>query len=149
MRTLILATAAFACASAVQAAPSTVEVAHAWSRPAAANTTGAGFMTLINRGKTPDALVRVESPLAVKVEIHRSSMAGGVMRMERQEKVAVPAGGQVVFAPGGYHLMLLNLKSALKVGDTVPATLTFASGASVKTVFKVGLAAPAMDHMGR
>lgn len=148
MRALILAAAAAAFATAAQAAPATVDVVQPWSRPAAAGTTGAGFMTLVNRGKAPDALVRVDTPLAGKVEIHRSSMEGNVMKMARQDTVPVPAGGQVVFAPGGYHLMLMNLKAALKPGDTVPATLTFASGATVKAVFKVSVTAPmAMDHM--
>jgi hypothetical protein len=54
----------------------------------------------------------------------------------------LPAQGTVTFAPGGYHLMFTGLKRALAIGDRLPATLTFASGARVKTTFVVGLAPP-------
>ena len=125
-----------------------VTVAQPWSRPTAAGTTGAGFFVLKNGGKAPDALVAAESPVARKVEIHRSAMTGGVMRMARQDRVPVPAGGETPFAPGGYHLMLLGLTKPLAPGDKVPLTLTFASGAKLKTELLVGTGAgaPAMDH---
>lgn len=145
MRTLIagLALAALA-APAAYAAP---QVTAAWSRPAAAGTTGAGFMTLTNPGKAPDALVAVESPVARAVEIHRSSMRGGMSAMQKQTRVALAPGGRVLFAPGGYHLMLLGLKQALKTGETVPATLVFESGARVKAEFEVRVSPPpAADH---
>jgi copper(I)-binding protein len=73
-------------------------------------------------------------------------MAGGVARMQRVARVGVPAGGKVTFAPGGYHLMFMGLGRALKTGDRLPATLTFASGAKVEAQFVVGLAPPAGDH---
>lgn len=138
-----LAAALTLAASGALAAP---QVSGAWSRPAAAGTTGAGFLTLSNPDKTADALVAVESPAARKVEIHRSVMSGGVSSMQKLERVALAPGGQVVFAPGGHHLMLLGLKQALKTGDKVPATLVFASGAKVKATFEVRVAAPAAEH---
>lgn len=153
MRHLPLAAAALllAAAHAHAAGPraGTVEVAQPWSRPAVAGSSGAGFMTLINHGRAPAVLTGAESPAAARVEIHRSDMAGGVMRMARQAQVAVPAGGRVTFAPGGYHLMLIGLKAPLKAGDSVPATLTFADGARLKVAFAVGSgqAPAAMDHM--
>lgn len=130
-------------ATSALAAP---QVSGAWSRPAAAGTTGAGFMTLTNPGKTADALVAVESPIARKVEMHRSTMAGGVSSMQKLERLALPPGARATFAPGGDHLMFLGLKQALKTGDTAPATLVFASGARVKAVFEVRVAAPAAEH---
>ena len=129
-----------AFATAAQAAP---RVRAAWSRPAAAGTTGAGFMTLANPGPKADALVSVASPLAREVQVHQSMMHGGVATMHAAPNVPVPAGGAVAFAPGGYHLMFLGLTKALNLGDKVPATLTFASGAKVKASFVVGLTPPA------
>lgn len=130
-------------ASAAVAAVAAPRATLAWSRPAVAGSTGAGFMTLTNPGKAADALVAAQSPLARATEIHRSSMAaGGVMKMEKQAQVEVPAGGAVVFAPGGYHLMFMGLTRALKAGDKVPATLTFASGAKVKAEFEVRVTPP-------
>lgn len=144
MRLPILAAAAAAMlATAAHAAP---KVEAAWSRPAAAGTTGAGFMTLANPDAKADALTAVETPWAGQVQIHESSMAGGVARMQRVDRVEVPAGGRVTFAPGGYHLMFMGLTRALKMGDTLPATLTFASGAKVKASFVVGLSPPADAH---
>lgn len=115
-----------------------VEVVQPWSRPAAAHMTGVGYMTLKNTGARPDALVGVTSPLANKVEIHATSMTGGVMRMTRVAQVTVPAGGQVVFSPGAYHLMLVGLKAPLKAGDEIPAVLAFANGVHLKVDFAVG-----------
>jgi copper(I)-binding protein len=139
--------AALAAASLATTAHAAPKVEAAWSRPAAAGTTGAGFMTVANPGAKADALTAVESPWAGKVQIHESSMAGRVARMKEVARVEVPAGGRVTFAPGGYHLMFLGLTQALKVGDHLPATLTFASGAKVKADFVVGLSAPAEGHM--
>ena len=118
-----------------------LSVSGAWSRPAVAGTNGVGYLVVANTGKA-DALVEVESPLAAKVEMHSSSMAGGVMSMKKEDRVPVPAGGKAVFGPGGYHLMLIGLTKTMKAGDQVPATLTFASGATVKATFVVGLAPP-------
>lgn len=115
----------------------TVEVLQPWSRPAAAGTNGIGYMVLANGGRTADALEKVESPLAARVEMHSSSMAGGVMSMKKEERVPVPAGGRTTFGPGAYHLMLVGLTRTLAPGDQVPATLSFASGARVKVAFTV------------
>jgi copper(I)-binding protein len=140
MKSAILAALALALAAgqSLGATAGQLEAQQPWSRPAVAGTTGAGYMVIANNGKAADVLQSVESPLAARVEIHRMSMAGGVMSMARVATVAVPAGGRVAFAPGGYHLMLLNLKRTLKAGDDVPATLVFASGARVPVRFRVG-----------
>ena len=143
MRIAVAFAAALLAAAPAAAQKPTLTVGEAWSRPAAAGTTGAGFFTVTNSGKAADALVAAESPLAQKVEIHRSSLAGGVMRMSRLDRVPVPgSGGQVTFAPGGYHLMLIGLKKPLAPGDTVPVTLTFASGAKPRVALKVGTGLP-------
>jgi copper(I)-binding protein len=149
MRLLSGVALALTLAASAQAAPAPVAVTGAWSRPAVAGTNGVGYMTLANRGKATEALVAVESPLAATVEMHATSMAGGVMSMARLDRVVVPAGGKVAFAPGAYHLMLIGLTRTVKAGDQIPATLTFASGAKLKTNFTVTMAPPAatMDHM--
>jgi len=124
-----------------------------WSRPAQAGMNGVGFFTVVNAGKTPVTLKSVETSAAGKVEIHQSSTANGVMRMRRQDNgVVIPAGGQVAFAPGGYHLMLLSLKTAQAQGQKVPVTLVFGDGRKVQIDLAVqlvppsGQAAPAGEH---
>jgi hypothetical protein len=143
MRTFLIAATLAAAPAAVAAAAPPVAVTQAWSRPAAAGMTGAGFLTLINRGKAAQSVVGAESPLARRVEIHRSSMDGGIMRMRAETRVAVPAGGQVTFAPGGLHLMLVGLNRSLNIGDRVPVTLALAGGGKVKAELIVGTGPPA------
>lgn len=126
-----------AVAAPALAAPT---VTAAWSRPAVQGATGAGFMTLSSA--KADALVGVETPVAASVQMHQSMMHDGMAMMMAAPSIPIPAGGTVTLAPGGYHLMLLQLRKALNVGDRVPATLTFASGAKVKATLVVGLAPP-------
>jgi copper(I)-binding protein len=95
-------------------------------------------MVLVNHGERPEVLVKAQSPLASHVEAHRSSVAGGVMSMAPQPRVTVPPGGQVAFEPGGYHLMFVGLKRALKAGDRLPVTLIFADGRQISVTFAVG-----------
>lgn len=141
---LILA-AALMGATAAQAAVYRVgllEVSQPWSRPAAAGTNGAGYFTVTNRGKAADALVSAATPAAARVEIHASTMTGGMMKMQKLARLDIPAGKTVTFGPGAYHLMLIGLKTPLKAGDKVPATLVFASGAKISVSFEVRIGAP-------
>ncbi|MDH5352013.1 MAG: copper chaperone PCu(A)C, partial [Betaproteobacteria bacterium] len=73
-------------------------------------------------------LVGVSSPVAGVVEIHQTKMEGGVMRMRPVQAVELPAGKAVELKPGGYHVMLMQVKSPVKEGDTVPLTLVIESG---------------------
>lgn len=113
-------------------------VDYAWSRPAAAGTNGAGFMTLSNRGKRADTLISIESAAAARVEVHQTSIASGVMSM-RHLTTGLPLGpGQaVMFAPGGYHLMFVNLANGTRVGESISAVLIFKSGIRLPVTFPV------------
>lgn len=147
--------AAGAPALAAPAAPS-VEVVQPWSRPAAAGTNGVGYMTVRNTGAAPLTLKAVESPVATRTEMHRTSMRNGVMSMRPEPSVVIAPGQSATFGPSGLHVMLIGLKQPLKVGTRFPATLVFASGARVPATFRVGLspsagaatAAPAPGHAG-
>jgi copper(I)-binding protein len=55
-----------------------------------------------------------------------------------EQGIALPAGAKVVFKPGGYHIMFMELKEPLKQGDMVKGTLTFEKAGSVEVEFKVG-----------
>jgi periplasmic copper chaperone A len=115
-----------------------IVVDHLWSRPAAAGTNGAGFMTVSNRGKRADVLISVQSTAAARVEVHQTTMTNDVMSMKHLT-TGLPLGpGQTVtFAPGGYHLMFVHLAKPSKVGDKIPAELIFRSGARLKVTFPV------------
>ncbi len=90
---------------------------------------GAGYFT-VSGG--PATLESVSSPLASRIELHSSSMAGGVMRMDALPSVKLRAGEIVRFAPGGNHLMIFGLRSDVKTGATVPLDFHFAGGRVVR-----------------
>jgi len=70
-------------------------------------------------------LVEASSPVAGTTEIHEMTMDNGVMRMRQIPGLDLPAGQTVELRPGGYHVMLLNLRQQLEAGQTVPITLVF------------------------
>ena len=123
-----------------------------WSRstPGGAKI-AAGFLTIENKGAAPDRLVGVTGDVAGRVEIHEMAMNNGVMTMRPLDKgLAIEPGKTVKLAPGGYHLMLMDLKSPLKQGDKVPLTLEFEKAGKVELsldVGGVGAQAP-QDHSG-
>ena len=86
-------------------------------------TTSAAFMRLVNSGVKPVTIVSASSSVAARAEIHATRQRDGLMRMAPVGRVPVPAHGDVALAPGGYHLMLIDLKRPLKAGDQVDVTL--------------------------
>lgn len=116
-----------------------LSITNAWSRQTApGQANGGGFMTIGNRAKQADRLIGGSSPVAAKVEIHTMSMDGGIMRMRPLPNgLAVPAGGRLELKPGSHHIMLIGLKSPLRLGTQVPLTLRFQHGGSVTVQLKV------------
>ena len=109
---------------------------------------GGAFFTIENRGQGADKLVRASSPVSASAEIHTMAMEGNVMRMRAIPFLEVPARSTVAFRPGGYHLMLLDLKRPLKQGEKVPVTLTFEKAGSIDIELEVEsmTAMNASDH---
>ncbi|MCU6498436.1 copper chaperone PCu(A)C [Rugamonas sp. A1-17] len=109
-----------------------VTVSEAWVRGtvAAQKATGA-FMTLTS---TQDSrLVGASSPAAGVVEVHEMKMVGDVMRMRQIDGLALPAGQPVQLSPGGYHLMMMQLKQPLANGEKIPLTLEFEDAHKVRS----------------
>lgn len=108
-------------------------ITQAWSRqtPSGAKVAG-GYLTIENKGATADRLVSGSGDVAGRVEIHEMAMDGGVMTMRPLDKgLVIDPGKTVKLAPGGHHLMLMDLKSPLKQGDKVPLTLQFEKAGKV------------------
>ncbi len=97
--------------------------------PDAPPVNSAAYLVLRNAGEADDAIVAVETDVAETVELHTVTMAEGVMRMRQVESIPVPAAGEAVLEPGGYHVMLIGITRPLEEGDTVPLTLRLESGA--------------------
>ena len=103
------------------------KVEGAWVRTAVPGQQGTGaFMRLTAR--QPMQLIGVTTPVAGTAEVHEMKQEGDIMRMRQVAKVNLPAGQAVEFKPGGYHLMLMDLKQALKPGTVVPLTLVLHDG---------------------
>jgi copper(I)-binding protein len=104
------------------AALAQVDVRDAWARPAVPGQMGTGaFMTLTS--KDGARLIGAASPVAGVVEIHEMALENNVMRMRAMSTLELPPGRAVQLKPGGHHVMLMDLKRPLKVGDKVPLEL--------------------------
>jgi len=93
----------------------------------------AAYLTLRNGGDRDARLVAASCPSAGATELHNHIDDNGVMRMRQVKEILVPAHGEVAFKPGGYHVMLIDLKTPLKESDKLAITLVFADGSS-KTI---------------
>jgi copper(I)-binding protein len=103
-----------------------ITVVAPWARATPGGTkVGGAYLELKAAAGAGDRLVSASSPAAGSVEIHEHASEGGVMKMRRIDGLAVPAGASVMLKPGGYHLMLMDLKQPLKQGDKLQLTLTF------------------------
>ncbi|MCB2179954.1 copper chaperone PCu(A)C [bacterium] len=103
-----------------------------WARPGIAGGNSAVFFTIDNQSAVSDNLVLAASDVANAVELHKTTMEDGVMKMTPQEFVPIPAEYTVMFAPGGLHVMLIGLVDDLSVGDTFQVTLEFENHAPVQ-----------------
>ncbi|HVY86451.1 MAG TPA: copper uptake system-associated protein [Caulobacterales bacterium] len=103
-----------------------IELADAWAATTPNGATiGAGYLTIINGSNEADALVGVSSPRAPRVQIHEMTMQGGMMQMRQVARVDLPAGARVVLAPGGYHIMFMDIPRPFIAGQSIPLTLRF------------------------
>jgi copper(I)-binding protein len=134
MKSALLLVSAIVALSACQQ-PKDVSAGKAWVRLAAVpSNPSAAYFTL--KGGPKDAtLTGVSTPAALRSEMHESMNAGGVMSMAPLKLVALRAGGEVTFAPGGKHVMLYGLKAP--AGGSVPLTFTFADGKTLTAQAKV------------
>ncbi|HQR52539.1 MAG TPA: copper chaperone PCu(A)C [Burkholderiales bacterium] len=121
-----------------------VKVSDAWARATApGQSVAAAYLNVVS--VAPAALVRAESPVARVVELHEMKMDGDVMKMRAIPKVDLPAGTTVQLAPGGLHVMLIDIQQPLKVGEKVPLTLVIESGGETE---KLSVEAEVRDARG-
>jgi hypothetical protein len=123
------------------AASSSIGITSVWARtsPMVADA-GAVYLAITNSGAADDALVgvKVDASVAMSAQMHETvpatntmpsatTMPGAepMMVMQPVDRIVVPAGGSVALAPGGYHIMLMDLATPLVAGDKVDLTLTF------------------------
>jgi copper(I)-binding protein len=162
VRQLILASIAAAAVIASSLATARAEevragdlvISQAWSRatPNGAKI-GGSYLTIENKGTAPDKLIGASSDAAGSIQVHEMSMSGGTMKMRPLESgLTIEPGKAVKLAPGGYHLMMMELKNQLKQGDKLAITLEFEKAGKVPVSFDVmgvGAQAPGADAGGK
>jgi copper(I)-binding protein len=142
VKTLIIAAALLAGMAHAQS----VDVKDAWVRTSVQGQKATGaFMKLT--AKDGAKLVAASSPVAGVTEVHEMKMEGDIMKMKAVAGgLDLPAGKTVELKPGGYHVMLMDLKAALPKDSTIPLTLVFkdAKGVESRLELKVPVATAPM-----
>lgn len=118
-----------------------IHIEHPYARATVpGQPTGGAYMTLENKGKQADKLISVSvvPTAATRAEIHTMAMDGNVMKMREVSSIELAPAAKITMAPGsGYHIMLLELKQPLKVGDKLPLSLTFEKAGKIEIVADV------------
>lgn len=115
-------------------------VVHPWARatPPGANVAG-GYLTIENGGDVVDRLLSATVEVAPHVDLHEMKVVEGIMTMRPVKGgIVVPAGGSVAFAPGGTHLMFMDIQHPLKEGEELAGTLVFEKAGTVDVRYVVG-----------
>ncbi|HTP48519.1 MAG TPA: copper chaperone PCu(A)C [Casimicrobiaceae bacterium] len=99
--------------------------------------TGAIYLTIDNGSNDIERLLRVSSPIAGGVAMHQMAFEDGLMKMRAIPSIEINPGGRLELKPDGYHLMLIDLKQPLKVGEKFPLMLTFERGGTIRVVVTV------------
>lgn len=130
-----------------------IHISQAWSRatPKGA-TTGAGYMTLTNKGAAAERVSCVSDDASAQCQIHSMTMEGGIMKMRPVEGgLEIKPGESITLKPGGNHMMFLSLKHPLEQGETVKATLKFDHAGTIDVeypVLAIGAPAPGASAAG-
>jgi copper(I)-binding protein len=126
---------------AAPAAPQGLAVSDGWFRALPGTLPAGGYFTLRNGSTKEAVLTGAQSPACGTLMLHKSETKGGMAGMDMVGTVPVPAGGSLSFSPGGYHLMCMDAKPALKPGARVAVTLLFQDGGKLAADFAVRNAA--------
>lgn len=111
---------------------------------------GGGYLTITNTGEEAERLVDAQSAFSPDVQIHEMAVVDDVMRMRQlPEGIEIGAGETVTLAPGGLHLMFMDLAEPFVEGETVPVTLNFEKAGDVEVELSVeAFGASSSAHTG-
>nr|WP_316642431.1 copper chaperone PCu(A)C [uncultured Roseateles sp.] len=123
-------------ATLMATASAQVTVNNAWVRATVAQQKATGAFMQLTAAKDT-RLVSVSTSLTAMAEVHEMAMDNNVMKMRHIPALDLPAGKAVELKPGGYHVMLMDLKQQVKAGDSVPLTLVFEDKAGKRETVEV------------
>jgi periplasmic copper chaperone A len=110
-----------------------VKIENAWVRPANKGMNSALYFKINNVTQKADAIYKVTSNIAELVQLHATIKNGdGTLGMKEIRQIAIPGNSVIEFEPGGYHIMLINLKKKLKVNSKIEFTFYFKTGGKMK-----------------
>ncbi len=127
--------------AAAPASASGLSIVDGWFRALPAGLPAGGYFTLRNDSAKKMVLTGAQSPGCGLLMLHKSQTGSGMASMDMVSALDVPAKGNIVFAPNGYHLMCTDAKAAITPGGQVPVTLQFQDGAALTVDFAVRNAA--------
>lgn len=129
----LVAAALLASAASLPAWAANISVSDAWARATMPGQKVSGAYMKI-QSDADARLISASSPAVPRVEVHEMKMDGDVMRMREVKAIELPKGKPVSLEPGGFHIMLMNLKNPIAAGEIVPLTLVVESGGKQQTV---------------
>jgi copper(I)-binding protein len=125
-------------ATSLAGADSGLQVSEPWIREAPPTSRVlAGYLTLVNTGDNTVTVTAISSPDFKNAEIHRTVIEEGIARMLPVKQLEVPAGGQLMLEPGGYHLMLFDPMRTLTEGETVTLIIHLDNGNQISAMAPV------------
>jgi copper(I)-binding protein len=127
--------ALLAMTGVANAAP--LDITGAWFRALPGKLPAGGYFIAQNNTRRDIAITDARSEACGMLMMHQSSNKGGMSGMDMVDKVSVPAGAKIAFAPGGYHLMCESPTPKMKIGARVPVLLSLSDGTAVAVAFTV------------
>jgi hypothetical protein len=139
----LVAAAFLASAATLPAWAANISVSDAWARATMPGQKVSGAYMKI-QSDADARLISASSPAVPRVEVHEMKMDGDVMRMREVKAIELPKGKTVSLEPGGFHIMLMNLKKPIAAGEIIPLTLVVESDGKQQTVEVKAEARPPM-----
>lgn len=146
MRKLLILTLILTFILGACTAPGDMEVHQAWVRPTAQGENAAVYLTIHNHSTDDDELTGATATITDSVEIHESKMENDVMQMNMVNSVPIAADEEIIFTPGGLHIMLTNIKEELVLGEHMGLILHFKNHEDIVVEVHVEESMPDEDH---
>ncbi|PLY07067.1 MAG: hypothetical protein C0625_07690 [Arcobacter sp.] len=110
---------------------SQIEIKDAYVRATPPNLpNSAAFMKVVNHSDKDIAIIKARSTISKTVELHTHDMSDGIMKMYQVPEIIIPAKGETLLQPSGFHIMIIGLNQALKEGEKVKLEINFSNGES-------------------
>ena len=123
-----------------------MEVHQAWIRPTAKGENAAVYLTMHNHSTTEDELTGATTTVADVVEVHESKVENDIMQMNKISSLPIAADEEIIFTPGGLHIMLIDIKQELILGEHIGLILHFKNHEDIVVEVHIEDSMPEEDH---